>query len=88
MSDKTPRVDKTRWRADAKNILSDLRIFQDAITEKYGYEGFLAVRCTVNGIVAGKLVSLVYQSSDDGVNVSLIEDDTLLDSINLPHQGA
>lgn len=81
MKDKTPRVDKTRWRADAKMILEDLRVFQDAITEKHGYEGFSHVTFLVNGIAEGRLVSLNFTASDDGTIASLLDDDgTVLDT--------
>lgn len=87
MNEKTPRVDKTRWRADAKRILEDLRQFQDAITAKYGYEGFSPVVLQVNGIVEGKLVSLAFVAEDKCVVCSLIDDEgTVLDTKEFLHK--
>ena len=86
MTHKTPRVDKTKWRSDAKNILADMRLFQDAITAKYGYEGFSPVRFSVNGLHAGKITSLLFTADDTGVTVSLIDDGTTIDTMLIPHQ--
>ncbi len=81
---RTPLVDKTRWRADAKIILEDLRVFQDAITEKHGYEGFSFASFSVCGIVEGKLVLLNFAASDEGTIVSLLDEEgTALDTITI-----
>ena len=86
MSDQSPRVDKTKWRSDAKKILADMRAFQDAITAKYGYEGFSPVHFSVNGLHGGKIVSLIFTADDTGVVVALVDDGTALDTMLLPHQ--
>lgn len=88
MIDKTPRVNQKTWRDDAKSILEQMRQFQDDITQTYGYEGFSPVLFSVNGLVEGKLISLVYTAYDDCVVVKLMDGDTILDTINLKHAGA
>ena len=75
------RVDKLTWRQDAKNILVELRLLQDSITETYGYEGFSLIECTVNGLVEGKIVSIRYESAGEDTLCSLVEDDTVCDTV-------
>lgn len=75
------RVDKLRWREDAKNILLELRALQDQITETYGYEGFSIIECEVNGLTDSKIVSIRFEAIDGGVLLSLVEDGTTIDTV-------
>ena len=76
----TKRVDKLRWREDAKNILTDLRAFQDHLTETYGYDGISLIELSINAGADGKLVTLRFENAGgNDLLMSLVEDGTTID---------
>lgn len=75
-------IDKD-WRAFAKEILIDLRKYQDQITAKHGLEGFSLLVVTIDGALPDKVLTVEYRSEPGYVVISRKEDDITVDTFNL-----
>ena len=80
--DKKPHHLNKDWRADAKEILSDLRKFQDHITAKYGYEGFSLALVSIDGVIPDMVVSIEYRAEPGYCVITRLVDGQPVDTFN------
>ena len=71
------------WRAFAKEILVDLRKYQDQITAKHGLEGFSMMIITIDGALPDKVLSVEFRSEPGYCVISRLEDGCTVDTFNV-----